>query len=113
MSLAKVFFSFEGRIGRGVWWFASIIRVASVFIMLGLSWSVGSKSIIVMWLIFQIYPGLAIHIKRWHDRNKSGWWHLIGIVPFIGILWIIVELGFCKGSKNKNIYGMPTQLFED
>ena len=78
--------------------------------MVGLSLAAESMFIGVMWFIFQIYPTLAIHVKRWHDRNKSGWWCLIGLVPLIGSLWIIVELGFCKGSKNKNTYGMPTKF---
>ena len=92
MNLIDVFFSFKGRIGRGAWWFATTVRIVFTVIIFGLSLSAEAGFIIVLWLIFQIWPALAIHVKRWHDRNKSGLWHFIGLVPFIGSLWIIIEL---------------------
>jgi len=45
-------------------------------------------------IVVLIWPLLAIQVKRFHDRNKSGWWGLVGFIPYIGSLWLIVELGF-------------------
>ena len=50
------------------------------------------------------YPLLAIHAKRWHDRNKSLWWQLISLIPIIGPIWVSIELGFLKGTKGINRY---------
>jgi uncharacterized membrane protein YhaH (DUF805 family) len=44
-------------------------------------------------------------IKRFHDRDKSGWWLLISLVPLIGPLWLLVELGFLQGSEGANRFG--------
>ena len=52
-----------------------------------------------------IYLALALYAKRWHDRDKSGWWSLIGLVPFIGAIWILVELGILEGTRGPNQYG--------
>ena len=52
-----------------------------------------------------IYPIIALYAKRWHDRGKSGWWTLIGLIPIIGGLWILIELGFLKGTYGSNQYG--------
>lgn len=52
-----------------------------------------------------IWPYLAIAIKRWHDRDKSGWWVLIGLVPLIGPIWAIVETGFLPGTDGPNQFG--------
>ena len=31
-------------------------------------------------------PTIVVHIERFHDRDKSGWWVLIGLMPIIGVL---------------------------
>jgi uncharacterized membrane protein YhaH (DUF805 family) len=48
---------------------------------------------------------LAVLTKRWHDRAKSGWWTLIGIIPIIGWLWILIECGLSEGTAGGNRYG--------
>jgi uncharacterized membrane protein YhaH (DUF805 family) len=40
--------------------------------------------VLVAWIL------LAIAVKRWHDRNKSGWWALINRVLRIGNLWYLI-----------------------
>lgn len=45
--------------------------------------------------------------KRWHDRNKSGWWNLISFIPIAGPIWAFIELGFLKGTPGANLYGLP------
>ncbi|MDK1017721.1 MAG: DUF805 domain-containing protein, partial [Actinomycetota bacterium] len=43
--------------------------------------------------------------KRWHDRDKSGWWMLIAFVPIIGGLWAFIETGLLQGTESDNQYG--------
>lgn len=58
------------------------------------------------WLaVICICPYFALQIKRWHDRDKSGLWMLIVFVPFIGVLWSLIELGFLRGSAGRNRFG--------
>ena len=54
-----------------------------------------------------IYFALAVYAKRWHDRDKSGWWTLIMLgARFIGARsGCIVELGILEGTKGANRYG--------
>ena len=52
-----------------------------------------------------IWIGLAAHVKRWHDRDKSGWMALIILIPILGTVWVLVELGFQGGTKWANRYG--------
>ena len=48
---------------------------------------------------------IPANTRRWHDRGKSGWWSLLLIVPVIGLVWIIVELGF--GETRVKPSGLP------
>src|SRR6476619_2368481 len=41
-----------------------------------------------------LIPAVIVYIKRFHDRDKSGWWVLIGFIPIIGAIWLLIEVGF-------------------
>jgi Protein of unknown function (DUF805) len=46
-----------------------------------------------------------MQVKRWHDRGKSGWMVLINLIPLIGWVWTLVELGLLEGTLGPNQYG--------
>lgn len=98
--------SYEGRINRAKFWagvgviFAISILGSIIDAVLGAE---GIVSIIVT--IALLYFIFAIYAKRWHDRDKSGWWSLIGLVPIIGGIWILVECGILEGTKGANRFG--------
>jgi uncharacterized membrane protein YhaH (DUF805 family) len=52
-----------------------------------------------------VWPGLAVSVKRWHDRDKSGWWVLLNLVPVIGWLWALIDNGFLRGTTGPNRFG--------
>ncbi|HET9629430.1 MAG TPA: DUF805 domain-containing protein [Novosphingobium sp.] len=58
-----------------------------------------------------IVPGIAVTVRRLHDRDMSGWWYLgvviIGQIPYLGGL---VQLGFLvlmclPGTPGPNRFG--------
>jgi uncharacterized membrane protein YhaH (DUF805 family) len=60
-----------------------------------------------LFVLASIIPAILVDIKRWHDRDKSGWWMLITLVPIIGAIWLLIELGFLKGTPGPNQFGSP------
>ena len=103
--------SFEGRIGRRSFWmvilafFVASIVARILDAILHTPTSYGTGLIGGLLALVLIYPALALYAKRWHDRGKSGWWSLIVLVPIIGAIWLLVELGFLKGTAGPNAYG--------
>ncbi len=99
-------FSFRGRIGRGAFWLVLIATqlVWPAYMLLqsrnGLTQFVGA-----IYLLAAVWMYLAAHVKRWHDRGKSGWMVLINLVPVAGVIWTIIELGFFRGAPGPNRYG--------
>ena len=67
--------------------------------MSGMMLPIGILTLIFLW------PSLAIYTKRWHDRDKSGWWSLIMFVPVVGALWFLIECGFLRGTDGPNRFG--------
>lgn len=75
-----------------------VIDIDITLIMLAIAAIVG---LLIIW------PSLAIQVKRWHDRDKSGWWVLIGLIAVIGGIWVLVECGFLPGTAGTNRFGPP------
>ncbi len=54
-----------------------------------------------------ILPSIAVGIRRLHDQDKSGWFILMGFIPFVGGIILIVF--FCLPSTpGDNRYGPLT-----
>ncbi len=119
--MTNLLFGFQGRTNRAKFWLVALaimIVEAVLFAMLGTSVAlsddpqealarVGPITSIVLLLfgILLIWISIAIGIKRFHDRNKSGVWVLIVFVPVIGGLWYLIECGFLRGTIGPNNYG--------
>jgi uncharacterized membrane protein YhaH (DUF805 family) len=52
-----------------------------------------------------LWPAIAIGAKRCHDRAKSGWFLLIFLIPVLGALWLLIELGLLRGTSGPNRFG--------
>ncbi len=127
MTITKIWFSFEGRISRSTWWMKYFLPVLGISIalnildmILGTMWVIApadpytgmpEQSAGILSMIFglvSIWIGLAAGAKRLHDRNKSGWWQLLWLVPIIGWIWMFVLLGFLRGTVGPNRFGADT-----
>ena len=43
-----------------------------------------------LWALAIFLPSLAVTVRRLHDRDKSGWWILIDLIPFIGGIILLI-----------------------
>ena len=119
MNIVSVLFSFSGRTNRMKYWLVGIgaCVVGGVIVaMLGLGTPGGAgapdagpggaaAAVLILVGVLNIWINLANNVKRFHDRDKSGWWVLIAFVPAIGALWILIECGFLKGTGGSNRFG--------
>jgi uncharacterized membrane protein YhaH (DUF805 family) len=112
--LGKILFSFKGRITRLAYWIPcvtlSAVNFAIWFIVAGVikehhETTLPLLVVLLLWVIIDCWVGLAVQVKRWHDRDKSGWMVLINLIPVVGWIWSLVELGFLKGTSGPNQYG--------
>ena len=133
MNPFNLLFGFSGRINRGKYWLAFLLwlvlwaAVAILLFMSDFSMAVIVAAVIV--IIPNIISGIAVGIKRLHDRNKSGWWLLVFyLVPLAAFFWAnlleggllqtvlstagllfsiyaLVELGCLRGTIGGSTYG--------
>jgi uncharacterized membrane protein YhaH (DUF805 family) len=115
MDFKQFYFSAQGRVNRKQWWLKLVLPVFVISIILALvdmatgnfdpQNGVGLFSSIFALIV--IIPAILVYIKRFHDRDKSGWWVLIVLIPIIGAIWILIELGFLAGTPGPNRFGPP------
>ena len=101
---------FSGRARRSeYWWFYLFaVLVFVVTTVLDVVIGTGFEGTGYGWLtlvaaLALLLPGLAVSIRRLHDTSRSGWWYLIGLVPFVG--GIILLVFYCLDSHPDNKYG--------
>jgi uncharacterized membrane protein YhaH (DUF805 family) len=51
-----------------------------------------------------LIPSLAVGFRRLHDTNRSAWWMLIGLTPFLGALVLLVFY-VLPGTEGPNKFG--------
>lgn len=99
----------EGRIPRSTFWkfYAVVYGLLALLGFLSEAQSVPASvtTILSLLLLPVVLMGIIVQIKRWHDRDKSGWWVLINFIPILGGLWSLIECGFLKGTPGENRFG--------
>lgn len=111
MPLLTFLFSFRGRVSRREYWLRYVLLVQLPALIVALIIDIRTGALLhhyprpynFVWLLI-LWPSLAIQAKRWHDRDKSGWWILINYVPF-GTFLALIENGFLSGKEGENRYG--------
>ena len=113
----KKTFIYQDRASRSEFWYFSLIyTILSIPIYIyENSYDPTEKNlyiISVICVIILFLPGIAVQIRRMHDINKSGWFILLNLVPFIGSIIVLVML-IEKGTLGKNRFGeYPLKLIE-
>lgn len=66
----------------------------------------GLSTLMMLGMMFFFYwMMLAVQCRRWHDLNMSGWWFLMSLVPLVGPLYVLINVGFTKGTYGRNRFG--------
>ena len=108
----KKYFVIKGRASRSEYWYLQLL-FAPFSIYVGF-WSdpvaTGTMDppplfiVSTFIVIFLFIPAITSQIRRFHDRDKSGWFILVNLVPFVGWIIVIVML-LDKGTQDKNRFG--------
>jgi uncharacterized membrane protein YhaH (DUF805 family) len=63
----------------------------------------------LVWLLATVLPALSVLVRRLHDTGRSGWWVLIGLVPFAGGIVLFIFSVF-DTFPGENTYGPSPKL---
>jgi uncharacterized membrane protein YhaH (DUF805 family) len=110
---------YRGRSRRKEYWSFSAFAALTLLVVIafraiagdqdGAMADVGTVLVLAALVVF-IPASIAAQVRRWHDRDVTGWACLISVIPYIG--GIIVLIYMCmRGTKGPNRFGPdPTEL---
>lgn len=100
-------FNYQGRASRSAyWWYA--LATGIVYLVLDIIFVAaigGGAGVALFYLIALagIIVSLPLAVRRLHDIDKTGWWLLIALVPFGGIVILVFSL--MAGTPGPNRFG--------
>jgi len=104
----RLFLDPRGRIARRSFWLHGVLVLAALSLLGRALLDIArlrSDNVDMIVDSLLLWPALAISAKRWHDRDKSGWWVLVALLPVIGWLWMLADNGFRRGTPGPNRFG--------
>lgn len=116
----KRYADFSGRSRRREYWsftlgvtiVAVLLVIASVVLGGGLA-AIGADGGVlggplgILLLLFGLalfVPSIAVQVRRFHDQDKSGWFVLLNLIPYIGGLVVLVFM-LLEGTRGPNRFG--------
>ncbi len=69
---------------------------------------------VVIWMVFTLtifLPLVSLQVRRFHDRNISGWWYLalfiVSYVPYLAFVTVpaIIVISILPGTVGPNKFG--------
>lgn len=122
----KRYAKFEGRARPKEYWMYAlfllicyiVLNVVEGVLGLGMSnqwayrqgWMMGAGAyhsagpLVGLFWLGTLVPSLAVGVRRLHDTDRSGWWLLIGLIPFVGWIVLLVFL-VSSGTRGPNRFG--------
>ncbi len=100
------YFDFSGRASRQQFWmfvlFSFLISLV-LSVLGGMDNMLGTLFSVINGLygLAVLLPSLAIAVRRLHDTDRSGWWLLISLLPFVGGIVLLVFY-VLPGNQGKN-----------
>ena len=112
---------FSGRSRRKEYWMFTLFSVIVSIVLVGMLFGGMSgisdtgepqmgmlaylaTGLLVLWGLGSLVPSIAVQVRRFHDQDKSGWFVLLGFIPYVG--GIIVLVFMClEGTRGSNRFG--------
>ena len=114
---------FSGRSRRKEYWMFALFQFIVAMVLVAVMFAGGFGSVnemtgqaepgtlfyigiglLVIFGLGSFIPSLAVSVRRFHDQDKSGWFLLLQLIPYIG--GIIVLVFMClDGTRGPNRFG--------
>lgn len=109
----KRYADFQGRSRRKEYWMFVLLQILVIvpLVLIAIALDGGGSGggvvllgVLAIFVLGLFIPSLAVQVRRFHDQDKSGWFVLLGLIPYIG--GIITFVFMCiEGTRGPNRFG--------
>ncbi|PHV11016.1 DUF805 domain-containing protein [Chitinimonas sp. BJB300] len=110
LEVLKKYAVFSGRARRKEFWMFILFNIIIGF-ALGLIERLahlpnihGTGILTLIYNLAILLPFIAVTVRRLHDIDRSGWWSLMLLIPFIGMIVLII-FAIQDSTPDENQYG--------
>lgn len=116
LEVLKKYTVFTGRARRKEYWFFVLFNVLILVLLVVVDGLLGTFNEAAgvglfsgLYSLAVLIPGIAVLVRRLHDIDRTGWWALIGLVPFVGGIVLLV-LAALDSTPGENRFGPNPKL---
>ncbi|NKK97600.1 DUF805 domain-containing protein [Rhizobium leguminosarum bv. viciae] len=123
--LKQKYATFSGRASRSEYWWFMLFYFLALFgliipaFVLAFAFSGGgavspAHYTVVIWMLFTLailLPLISLQVRRFHDRNISGWWYLaqfiLSFIPYVVLVTapVTIVISMLPGTEGPNKFG--------
>jgi uncharacterized membrane protein YhaH (DUF805 family) len=107
----KKYAVFSGRSRRMEYWYFVLFNLVVYIVFSLIDALLGTFNVVQgvgllsgLYALAVLIPTLAVHVRRLHDIDRTGWWILISLIPLIGTIVLLV-FALTPGTPGSNRYG--------
>jgi uncharacterized membrane protein YhaH (DUF805 family) len=111
LEVLKKYTVFTGRARRKEYWFFVLFNVLIIVLLVMVDGLLGTFNeeagvglFSGLYSLAVLIPGIAVLVRRLHDIDRTGWWALIGLVPFVGGIVLLV-MAVLDSTPGENRFG--------
>lgn len=99
----------SGRARRSEYWYFVLFSMLAGFVLgaldgLLVGFNSNFQPLSTIFSLLILLPSLTVAIRRLHDRDMSGWWLLLFLVPLLGAIALVVIFAL-PGTAGRNRFG--------
>jgi uncharacterized membrane protein YhaH (DUF805 family) len=105
LKVLRKYMTFFGRACREEYWSFVLFQII-ITLVIGIIDLLLKDAYMLLSLVYYLVtliPTIAVSVRRLHDVGRSGWWLLLNIIPFCGIILLIFFLS--DSQPHTNAYG--------
>lgn len=95
--------TFSGRARRSEYWWFYLAFMLCILAVLILAQVVGKMGFVLVLAVdlALLLPALAVAVRRLHDTGRSGWWYLLSLIPFGGLVLLVFTVQDSQPGPNQ------------
>ncbi|MEV7611871.1 DUF805 domain-containing protein [Streptomyces sp. NPDC089799] len=105
LDVLKKYVLFTGRARRQEYWIFTLFSTIASVILMVIDFALGIYPLLTaLYILATLLPSLGVSVRRLHDTGKSGWFILLGLIPFVGGIIMLIFMA-TEGEAQPNAYG--------